>query len=155
MDDLNITMEEYIRLEERKLEDKVEHLIGKLLALSGEPTVGTLDNNKIAISLDESDDEDYVVIFDENSFFYKIISVDNLKMDSEDENDKVNLPSSPSPEPTFGYVDDLDFFKDFENEFPAIVYNDLKSKSDSLNVPSVTSQHIDKFETSLSEYDEK
>ncbi|GKC25148.1 hypothetical protein Tco_1027298, partial [Tanacetum coccineum] len=54
-----------------------------------------------------------------------------------DENDKVNLPSSPLPEPTFGYIDDLDFFKDLENEFPAITYNDLKSKSDPLNEPSV------------------
>ncbi|GJR81048.1 hypothetical protein Tco_0151833 [Tanacetum coccineum] len=49
----------------------------------------------------------------------------NLKTDYEDENDKVNMPSSPSLEPTIGYFDDLDFFKDFENEFPAIVYNDL------------------------------
>ncbi|GJZ88845.1 hypothetical protein Tco_0660627 [Tanacetum coccineum] len=63
--------------------------------------------------------------------------------------------SSPSPEPTIGYFDDLDFLKDFENELPAIVYNDLKSKSDLLNEPSVSSQHIDKFETSLSKYDEK
>nr|GEW23016.1 hypothetical protein [Tanacetum cinerariifolium] len=53
--------------------------------------------------------------------------------DSENKNDKINIPSSPSPEPTIGYFDDLDFFKDFENEFPAIVYNDLKSKSDPLN----------------------
>ncbi|GKB59698.1 ribonuclease H-like domain-containing protein [Tanacetum coccineum] len=126
-------------------------------SLSCEPTVSPLDNNEIDfdISFDESDDEDYMVIFNENSFSCKIIYVDNLKMDSEDENDKVNMPSSLSPEPTFGYIDDLDFFKDFENEFPAIAYNDLKSKSDPLIEPSVSSQHIDKFETSLSEYDEK
>ncbi|GJZ67703.1 hypothetical protein Tco_0630943 [Tanacetum coccineum] len=47
------------------------------------------------------------------------------------------MPSSLSPEPTFGYIDDLDFFKDFENEFPTIAYNDLKSKSDPLIEPSV------------------
>ncbi|GKA47665.1 hypothetical protein Tco_0740548 [Tanacetum coccineum] len=104
--------------------------------LSCEPTVSPneIDFN---ISFDESDDEDYIVIFDENSFSCKIISVDNLKTDSEDENDKVNMPSSLSPEPTFGYIDNLDFFKDFENEFPAIAYNDLKSKSDPLIEPSV------------------
>ncbi|GKB47115.1 hypothetical protein Tco_0897868, partial [Tanacetum coccineum] len=126
-------------------------------AFSCEPTVSALDNNKIDfnISFDESDDEDYMVIFDENSFSCKIISIDNLKTDSENENDKVNMPPSLSPEPMFGYIDDLDFFKDFENEFPAIAYNDLKSKSDPLNEPSVSFQHIDKFETSLSEYDEK
>ncbi|GKC04331.1 hypothetical protein Tco_0995941 [Tanacetum coccineum] len=70
------------------------------------------------------------------------------------------MPSSLSPEPTIGYIDDLDFFKDFENEFPAIAYNnDLKSKSDPLIEPSVSSRHIDKFdsknETSLSEYVEE
>ncbi|GJR01967.1 hypothetical protein Tco_0524951 [Tanacetum coccineum] len=47
------------------------------------------------------------------------------------------MPSSLSSEPTFGYIDDLDFFKDFENEFPTIAYNDLKSKSDPLIEPSV------------------
>ncbi|GJU08486.1 reverse transcriptase domain-containing protein [Tanacetum coccineum] len=106
-------------------------------ALSCEPTVSLLDNNKIdfKISFDESDDEDYMVIFDKNSFSYKIIFVDNLKTDSKNENAKVNMPSSPSLEPTIGYIDDLDFFKDFENEFPAIAYNDLKSKSDPLIEP--------------------
>nr|GEW24601.1 hypothetical protein [Tanacetum cinerariifolium] len=89
------------------------------------------------ISFDESDNEDYMVIFHENSISCKTISVNNLKTDSEDENDKVNMPSSLSPEPTFGYIDDLNFFKDFENEFPSIAYNDLKSKSDTqLNLPA-------------------
>ncbi|GJR69867.1 hypothetical protein Tco_0015932 [Tanacetum coccineum] len=108
-------------------------------ALSCEPTVSPLDNHEIDfnISFDKSDDEDYMVIFDENSFSCKIIFVDNLKTDSKDENDKVNMPSSLSPEPTFGYIDDLDLFKDFENEFPTITYNDLKSKSDPLIEPSV------------------
>ncbi|GKC34325.1 hypothetical protein Tco_1046709 [Tanacetum coccineum] len=69
------------------------------------------------------------------------------------------MPSFPSPEPKVSYFDDLDFFKDFENEFPAIVYNDaLTYKSDFLTEPTLKSQHIDEFdlkdETSLSEYDE-
>ncbi|GJX34471.1 hypothetical protein Tco_0246028 [Tanacetum coccineum] len=101
-----------------------------------EPTVSPLNGNKIdfRISFDESDDEDYMVIYDKNSFSYKIIS----KTDSENDNDKVNMPSFPSPEPTVSYFDDLDFFKDFENEFPAIIYNDaLTSKSNFLNEPFV------------------
>nr|GEW02318.1 zf-CCHC domain-containing protein/UBN2 domain-containing protein [Tanacetum cinerariifolium] len=70
------------------------------------------------------------------------------------------MPSLPSPEPTVSCFDDLDFFKDFENEFPAIVYNDAKtSKSGLLNEPILNPQHIDKFdlndETSLSKYDEE
>ncbi|GKE56364.1 hypothetical protein Tco_1495549, partial [Tanacetum coccineum] len=70
------------------------------------------------------------------------------------------MPSLPSPKPTVSYFDDLDFFKEFENEFPAIVYNDaLTSKSDFLTEPTVSPQHNDKFslkdETSLSECDEE
>ncbi|GJW43972.1 hypothetical protein Tco_0072771 [Tanacetum coccineum] len=49
---------------------------------------------------------------------------------------------------------------DFENEFPAIIYNDaLTSKLDFLTKPTVSPQHIDEFdlkdESSLSECDEK
>ncbi|GJX90928.1 hypothetical protein Tco_0344254 [Tanacetum coccineum] len=71
-------------------------------ALSCEPTVSSLNNNKInfRISFDESDDEDSTVIFDKNSFSYKIIAVNDLKTDSENDNDKVNMPLFLSPEPT-------------------------------------------------------
>ncbi|GKD73152.1 hypothetical protein Tco_1331434 [Tanacetum coccineum] len=172
MDNPNITMEEYIRLQEEKArrqgrtfdwqtarydkreyyeteDDSFTDLRTEYPAIvlddisdatfSREPTVSPLDNNEIDfnISFDESDDEDYMIVFDENSFSCKIISVDNLKTDSENENDKVNMPSSPSPELTIGYFDDLEFFKDFENEFTAIDCNDLKSKFDPLNEPSV------------------
>ncbi|GKA62477.1 hypothetical protein Tco_0761996 [Tanacetum coccineum] len=131
-------------------------------ALSFEPTVSPLNENKIdfRISFDESDDEDYTVIFDKNSFSYKINYVDNLKTDSENDNDKVDMHSFPSPEPTVSYFDDLDYFKDFEKEFLAIVYNDaLTSKLDSLTEPAVSPHHIDeldlKNDTSLSKYDEE
>ncbi|GKE05255.1 hypothetical protein Tco_1397273 [Tanacetum coccineum] len=157
MDDPNITMEEYIRLEEEKArrrgkvynwetatygkiwydEDVHDHrsvetefpaivfndALTSEVTLSCEPTVSPLNDHKIDFrtSFDESDDEDYTVIYDENSFSYKIISVNNLKTDSENDNDKVNMPSFPSPELEVSYSNDLDFFKDFENEFPAIV----------------------------------
>ncbi|GJX30314.1 hypothetical protein Tco_0238393 [Tanacetum coccineum] len=176
MDDPNITMEEYIRLEEEKarMRGKVYNwetvTYGKIwydedvhdlrsvetespaivyndaftfeVTLSCEPTVSPL-NDKIdfRISFDESDDEDYTVIYNKNSFSYKIIYVDDLKTDSENDNDKVNMPSFPSPEPEVSYSNDLDFFKDFENEFPAIVYNDaLTSKSDFLTEHIVTTE---------------
>ncbi|GJS29770.1 hypothetical protein Tco_0490390 [Tanacetum coccineum] len=69
------------------------------------------------------------------------------------------MPLIPSPKPTVTYFHDLDFFKDFENEFPAIVYNDAQtSKSDLLTELILNPQHILEFnlknETSLSEYDE-
>ncbi|GJY89555.1 hypothetical protein Tco_0504751, partial [Tanacetum coccineum] len=174
MDDLNITMEEYIRLEEEKAHrrgkvynwETATYVFNDTLtseaALLCEPTVSSLNNDEIdfRISFDESDDEDCTIILDKNSFSYKIIFVNNLKTDSENDNDKVNMPFLPSHEPTVSYFDDLDFFKDFENEFPAIVYNDAQtSKSDLLTKPILNPQHIDEFnlkdETSLCEYDEE
>ncbi|GKB43180.1 hypothetical protein Tco_0888122 [Tanacetum coccineum] len=70
------------------------------------------------------------------------------------------MPLFPSPEPTVSCIDDLDFFKDFKNEFSAIVYNDaLTSKLDFSTKPTLCPQHIDEFdlkdETSFSEYDEE
>ncbi|GJY47784.1 hypothetical protein Tco_0437740 [Tanacetum coccineum] len=70
------------------------------------------------------------------------------------------MPLLSSPKPTISYFDDLDFFKDFENEFPAIVYNDAQtSKSGFINDQHLNPQHIDEFnlkdETSLSECDEE
>ncbi|GJU41208.1 hypothetical protein Tco_1194165 [Tanacetum coccineum] len=131
-------------------------------ALSWEPTVSPLNDNEFdfRISFDESDDEDYTVIYDENSFSFKIISANDLKTDSENDNEKVNMPSFSLPESEVSYFNDLDFFKDFENEFPTIVYNDaLTSKSDFLTEPIVSPQHIDEFnlkdETSLSECNEE
>ncbi|GJU28354.1 hypothetical protein Tco_1166975 [Tanacetum coccineum] len=127
-----------------------------------EPTVSPLNGNKIdfRISFDESDDEDYTVVFDKNSFSYKIIYANDLKTDSKNDNEKVNMPSFLPPEPTVSCFDDLDFFNDFENEFPAIVNNDaLTSKLDFLTKPTVSPQHIDEFnlkdETSLSECNEE
>ncbi|GJR61461.1 hypothetical protein Tco_1503623 [Tanacetum coccineum] len=171
MDDPNITMEEYIRLEEEKAQKR-----GKVFnwetakyafndevsskALSCEPTVSSLNNEiDFRISFDDSDDEDYTVIFEKNSFSYKKNSTNDLKTDSENDNEKV-MPSLPSPEPAISCFNDLDFFKDFENEFPAIVYNDaLTSKSDLLTEPILNPQHVDEFdlknETSLSKYDEE
>ncbi|GKC80311.1 hypothetical protein Tco_1131085 [Tanacetum coccineum] len=210
MDDSNITIEEYIRLEEEKARkhekvfnwetskygkiwyDKDIHDLRSVETefpaigfnnevssekiVSCEPTVSSLnDEIDFRVSFDESDDEDYKVIFNKNSFSYKIISVNDLKTDSENDNEKVNMPSFLSPEPTISYFDDFDFFEDFENEFPTIVYNDAKDfenefsaivyndaptyKLDSLTEPILSPQHIDEFdlkdETLLSECDEE
>nr|GEY90566.1 hypothetical protein [Tanacetum cinerariifolium]GEZ12456.1 hypothetical protein [Tanacetum cinerariifolium] len=161
MDNPNITMEEYIRLEKEKVHRSVETEFPAIVfndnltsneTLSCEPAVSSLNNNEIdfRILFDEFDDEDYTVIYDRT----------DLKTDSKNDDDKVNMPSFPSPEPTVSYFDDLDYFKDFEKEFPAIVYNDaLTSKLDFLTEPTVSPQHIEEFnlndETSLSECDEE
>ncbi|GKB84589.1 hypothetical protein Tco_0956861 [Tanacetum coccineum] len=62
--------------------------------VSSEPTVIPFSNNEIdfRISLDESDDEDCICIYDKISFSYKLISINDLKKDSEKDIDEVNLP---------------------------------------------------------------
>ncbi|GJV39062.1 hypothetical protein Tco_1417502 [Tanacetum coccineum] len=194
MDDPNITMEEYIRLEEEKAQkhrkvfnwetakygkiwydedihdlESVESEFPAIAfndrvssgeTLSCKPTISSLnDEIDFRISFDDSDDEDYTVDFDKNSFSYKLISTNDLKTDLENDNEKF-MSLLPSPEPTVSCFDDLDFFKDFENEFPAIVYNDTQtSKSDLLTEPTLYPQHIDEFhlkdKTSFSKYDEE
>ncbi|GKC57564.1 hypothetical protein Tco_1085162 [Tanacetum coccineum] len=144
MDDPNITIEEYIRLEEEKARrrgkvynwetatygkiwcDEDVHDLRSVktefpvifyndaltseVALSCEPTVSPPNDNQInfRISFDEFNDEDYTVIY-----------VDDLKTDSENDNDKVNMPLFLSSEPTVSY--DFDYFKDFENEFQPLL----------------------------------
>ncbi|GJY16578.1 hypothetical protein Tco_0387000, partial [Tanacetum coccineum] len=125
--------------------------------LSYEPTVSSLNNEiDFRISFDDSDDEDYTVIFEKNSFSYKIISTNDLKTNSENDNENV-MPSLPSHEPAINCLDDLDLFKYFENEFPDIVYNDAQmSKSDLLIELILSPKHIDEFdindETSVEGY---
>ncbi|GJV38390.1 hypothetical protein Tco_1410867 [Tanacetum coccineum] len=131
MDNPNITMEEYIRLEEEKSIEtefpaiSFSNQISSEKTLSCERMLSSLnDEVDFKISFDDFNDEDYTVIFDKNLFSYKIISTNDLKKNSENDNEKVNMPSLSPPEPTVSYFDDLDFVKDSENEFPAIVYND-------------------------------
>nr|GEX44077.1 hypothetical protein [Tanacetum cinerariifolium] len=155
MDDPNITMEEYTRLEEERAR-KREKVSSE--TLSCEPTASSLnDEIDFRVLFDDSDNEDYTVVFDKNSFSYKN-STNDLKIDLEKDNEKVNMPSFPPPKPTVNCFDDLVFFIGFENEFLAIVYNEAQtSKSDLLTEPILSLQHIDEFdlkdETSLSECD--
>nr|GEW40843.1 hypothetical protein [Tanacetum cinerariifolium] len=101
-------MEEYIRLEEEKAHRNAivfNEAFTSEVTPSYEPMASPLNDNKIdfRISFDESDDEDYTVIYDKNSYSCKIIS-NNLKTDSKNDNDKVNMPSFSSPEPEIVYT---------------------------------------------------
>ncbi|GKC33467.1 hypothetical protein Tco_1040761, partial [Tanacetum coccineum] len=184
MDNPDITMEEYIRLKEEKDQrrgetfnrqtttfGKREHYYEEECFMNFEeefPAIifGKMNGNSFDTEQrmimgeyddeNKSDDEDYTVIFDENSFSYKIMLVSDLKLDSKNDNSDMPL----TPEPTVNYLDGLDCFNDFENEFPAIVYNDgLTSKSDLEIKTLVNTEHIDEFnlidEASLFEYDEE
>nr|GEW92691.1 hypothetical protein [Tanacetum cinerariifolium] len=79
--------------------------------ISSEPPVSPLDNNEIEfrISLDKSDDKDYICIYDKSSFSYKLISVNDLKIDSRNGNDKVNIElplNDASIKPSDGIIND-------------------------------------------------
>ncbi|GJW19154.1 hypothetical protein Tco_0026590 [Tanacetum coccineum] len=135
MNDPNITMEEYIRLEEEKAQSRSETFNWKT------GTFGRIRNYY---------EEERFMNFEEE---FPAIVFRKIKEDGNG-----NMPTPPKP--TVDYFDDLDYFKDFENEFPAIVYNDgLMSKSDLGTKPLVISECINEFnlidETSLSKYDEE
>nr|GEU37584.1 hypothetical protein [Tanacetum cinerariifolium] len=149
-------MEEYIRLEEEKAR---RH--GK------EYNWETATYGKIMY------DEDVHELRSVETEFPAIVSNDMLTYE-------VTLPREPTVSPlnnnqiefrilfdesddedyTVSYFNDLDYFKDFEKEFPAIVYDGaLTSKILFLTEPTISPQHIDEFdlkdETSLSECDEE
>ncbi|GJY75212.1 hypothetical protein Tco_0480328 [Tanacetum coccineum] len=93
----------------------------------------------------------------------KLLSMERSVSSLNDEIDfRVSFDDSDDEDytPTICCFDDLDFFKDFENEFPAIVYNDAQtSKLDLLTELNFNPQHINEFDinddTSLFEYDEE
>ncbi|GJR55005.1 hypothetical protein Tco_1405526, partial [Tanacetum coccineum] len=184
MDDPNITMEEYIRLEEENA-----HRRGKVFNWE------TAKYDKIWYDEDVHDlrsieTEFSAIVFNNNVTSNETLSCEpmvsslndeidfRISLDESDDEDYTfpaivyndGVVSKPDPiiepfarpqtEPEASYSIDLDFFKHFENEFPAIVYNDaLTSKSDFLTEPTVSPQHIDEFnlknKTSLYECDEK
>nr|GEZ17179.1 hypothetical protein [Tanacetum cinerariifolium] len=128
MDDPNITMEEYIRIEEEKA-----RMHGKVYKWE------TATYGKIWCDEDVQDLRSIETEFPAIVFNDALTSEVSLLCEPHENNyDKVNMPSFSSPEPMVSYFDDLDYFKDFEKEFPAIVYNDaLTSKSNFLTEPSL------------------
>ncbi|GJW80588.1 hypothetical protein Tco_0144563 [Tanacetum coccineum] len=128
MDDPNITMEQYIQLEEEKARRR-GLVYNWVTATHGK------------IWYDEY--VHYLSSFEKE--FPAIVYKDALTSEQE-----------IASEPTVSYFNDFDYFKDFEKEFPTIAYNyALTSKLD-LSEPTVSPQHIDEFDkTSLSECDDE
>ncbi|GJZ98820.1 hypothetical protein Tco_0671273 [Tanacetum coccineum] len=66
--------------------------------VTSEPTVNAYPTIKIdfdfKISLSNSDDEDYTFIYDKNSFSYKLVSINDLKLDSNNDDDKIDIKQS-------------------------------------------------------------
>ncbi|GJZ57462.1 hypothetical protein Tco_0612956 [Tanacetum coccineum] len=155
MDDPNITMEEYIRLEEEKAR---RH--GKIYNWET-ATYGRIWDDDEVHNLRSVETKFLAIVFDDTFTSQATLSFEPTVSPLNDNEIDVKISFHESDDedytPTVSYFDDLDYLKDFENEFPAIVYNDaLTSKSDFLTEPTVNPQHIDEFnETSLSVYDEE
>ncbi|GJY70246.1 hypothetical protein Tco_0473949 [Tanacetum coccineum] len=158
MDNPNITMEEYIGLEEEKA-----RRYGKVYNWET-ATYGKIWYDDDIHDLRSIETEFPAIVFNDELTSEKarsceptVSSLNNNEIDfriSFDESDDEDYM------PTVSYFDDLDILKYFENEFLAIVYNDaLTSKSDSSTEPVKIPHRIDEFDlktkTSLSECDEK
>ncbi|GJU61880.1 hypothetical protein Tco_1243715 [Tanacetum coccineum] len=100
MDDPNITMEEYIRIEEEKSQRRAivfDDALTSNTTLSYETTVSPLDENEtdFRISSDESDDEDYMDEEERNILYFNDSFLDNLKSNKDDDDGEIDMTWSP------------------------------------------------------------
>ncbi|GJV01338.1 hypothetical protein Tco_1334907 [Tanacetum coccineum] len=156
MGDPNITIEEYIMLEEEKAQnhDKVFNW-------------ETAKYGKIQYDEDIHDlrsvETEFPAIAFNDEVSSKTLSCEPTVSSLNDEIDfRVSFDDSDDEDymPAISCFNDLDFFKDFEKEFPAIVYNDAQTSKSDLSTESIFNpQHIDELdlndETSVSECDEE
>ncbi|GKC44470.1 hypothetical protein Tco_1062192 [Tanacetum coccineum] len=145
MDDPNIIMKEYIRLEEEKALKR-----GKVFNWET-AKYGRIWYDEDVHDLRSVENEFSAIVFNDNLTSNETLSCEPTVSSLNDEIDFRIL---------FDDSDDEDYTVIFENEFLAIVYNDaLTSKSDLSIEPTLYPQHIDEFdlkdEISLSEYDKK
>ncbi|GJT66793.1 hypothetical protein Tco_1018273 [Tanacetum coccineum] len=157
MDDPNITMEEYIRLEEEKARRR-----GKVYNWET-ATYGKIWDNEDVHDLRSVETKFPAIVFNDTLTSEATLSCEPTVSSLNNEIDfRISFDESDDEDytPMVIYFDDLDLFKDFEKEFLANVYNDAQtSKLNFLTEPTLSPQHIDEFnlkdETSLSEYDEE
>ncbi|GKC14980.1 hypothetical protein Tco_1011762, partial [Tanacetum coccineum] len=148
MDDPNITIEEYITLEEEKSRRR-----GKVYNWET-ATYGKIWDNEDVHDLGSVKTEFPAIVF--NNTLTSEVALSCEPMVSSLNNDEIDFRIS------YDEFDNEDCTStlDFEKEFPAIVYNDAQtSKLDFLTEPTLSPQHINEFdlndETSLSECDEE
>ncbi|GKF09493.1 hypothetical protein Tco_0043717 [Tanacetum coccineum] len=104
VDNPDITMEEYVQLEAEKARRREFPAIVYKDALTSEPEVSskpTVSAHHVKkvdfdfeISFAESDDEDYTFTYDKDSFSYKLISINDLKSYSGNNDGKINVKIS-------------------------------------------------------------
>ncbi|GKC21975.1 hypothetical protein Tco_1024125 [Tanacetum coccineum] len=157
MDNANITME-YIRLEEEK-----SRRHGKVYNWET-AMYGKIRYDENVHDLGSAETEFPTIVFNDKLTSEATLSCERTisSLNNDEINFRISFDESDDEDctPTVSYFDDLDFFKDFEKEFPTIVYNDAQtSKLDFLTEPIFNPQHIDEFnlkdETSLYECDEE
>ncbi|GKF46152.1 hypothetical protein Tco_0135954, partial [Tanacetum coccineum] len=133
MDDPSITMEEYTRLEEEKA-----HRRGKVYNWET-ATYGKIWYDEDVHDLRSVETEFPAIVFNDTLTSEVTLSCEPMVSPLNDNkiDFRISFDESDDEDYTVSCFDDLDFFKDFENEFPAIVYNDaLTSKSDFLTEPT-------------------
>ncbi|GJZ13346.1 hypothetical protein Tco_0548576 [Tanacetum coccineum] len=127
-------------------------------------TYGKIWDNEDVLDLGSIETEFQDIVFNDTLTFEAALSCEPTVSSLNDNQIDFRISFDESDDedcmPMVSYFNDLEYFNDFENEFPAIVYNDaLTSKSDFLTEPTLSPQHIDEFdlksETSLSECDEE
>ncbi|GKB98769.1 hypothetical protein Tco_0984906 [Tanacetum coccineum] len=158
MDDPNITMKEYIKLEEEKA---CRH--GKVYNWET-ATYGKIWCNEDIHDLRSIETEFPDIVLNDVLTSEVALSCEPKLSSLNDNQNNFRISFDESDDEdytsTVSYFNDLDYFKDIEKEFSAIVYNDtLTSKLDFLTEPTVSPQHIDEFdlkdETQLSKCDEE
>ncbi|GKC33420.1 hypothetical protein Tco_1040714, partial [Tanacetum coccineum] len=131
MDDPNITMEEYITLEEEKARRRGKvykwetATYGKIWCNADVHNLKFIETEFRATVLNDALTSEVALSCEHTTCPLNDNKIDfRISFDESDDEDYT---------PMVIYFDDLDFFKDFENEFTAIVYNDaLTSKLDFL-----------------------
>ncbi|GKE33812.1 hypothetical protein Tco_1453134 [Tanacetum coccineum] len=133
MYDPNITMEEYIRLEEEK-DRKREKVFncetakyGKIWCDEDSYDLRSIESEFPAKAFNDEVSSEKTLSCEPTNF-----SSNDLKTDSENDNEKV-MPLLPSPEPTFSCFDDLDFFKDLRMNFQPLFTMMLKRLNQIIN----------------------
>ncbi|GKB18597.1 hypothetical protein Tco_0852520 [Tanacetum coccineum] len=136
MDNPNITTEEYIRLEEEKARRR------GMVYNWETATYGKIWDNEDVHDLGSVETAFPAIVFNDMLTSEATLSCEPLvsSLNNDEIDFRISFDKSDDEycTPTVSYFDDLEFFKDFENEFLTIVYNDAPmSKSDFLTEPTL------------------
>nr|GEV04390.1 hypothetical protein [Tanacetum cinerariifolium] len=141
MDNPNISIEEYIRLEEDKAR---QH--GKVYSWET-ARYGDIWYDADIHDLRSIEIEFPAIVFNDELSSKKALSCEPMVSSLNNNEIDIRISFGESNVKITCYFDDLDFLKDLENEFPTIVYNDvLTFKSESSTEPVEILHRIDEFD---------